>query len=152
MNDYQNFYENSSIAFWRTSVDGGQFLMANKACAKLLGHDSVEDLLKDSSIHLYVNGDREHILKELQTAGEINGYQAELILGNGKHIWVAVTGKVYSDKGYIEGSLTDITSIKAAEDRMAIEARKLSAMQEGMRNRIKDISLSMLEHKPLTHR
>jgi PAS domain S-box-containing protein len=143
MNEYKSFYENSPIAFWRTSIDGGQFLMANLACAKLLGHDSVDTLLQDNSIHLYVNGDRKHILDELTANGEINDYHVELVLGNGKHIWVSVTGKVYPEEGYIEGSLTDVTALKVMEDRMAIETKKLSIIQEGMKQKIKELSVAL---------
>lgn len=138
MEDYKNFYETSAIAFWRTSFDGGQFLMANKACAELLGFASVEDLTKSDSIHFYVNGDREHILDELRNTGEIKNYKVELVLDNGKRIWVAVTGKAYPDKGYCEGSLVDVTSLQTFTDRMAEETKKLSIIQQGIKDRIKN--------------
>ena len=58
----------------------------------------LKTLLKDSSIHLYVNGDREHILKELHNSRRDQRLQSRTDTGNGKHIWVAVTGKVYPIK------------------------------------------------------
>jgi PAS domain S-box-containing protein len=140
MDDYKKFYESSPIAFWRTCVENGKFLMANQACATLLGHTSLEDLLKDSSLNFYTNGDRRHLIEEMRAKGEVSNYKVELITKSGDHIWVAITAKINEAEGYTEGSMIDVTSEKSIESRVSVETERLGELQKGIMAKIEELS------------
>lgn len=140
MDDYRNFYESSPIAFWRTCVENGKFLMANEACAKLLGHTSVEDLLKDSSLDFYTNGDRRYLVEELKAKGQISNYKVELVTKSGNRIWVAVTAKINAAEGYMEGFIADVTSEKVVEKKVSVETERLGELQKGILAKIEEMS------------
>ncbi len=139
--DYKKFYDSSSIAFWRTAIQDGQFLMANEACAKLLGYDGVEELLNAKTIQMYTNGEREKLLSQLLSSHTVKNYHLELITKSGKKIWVVVTATAFLDKGYVEGSLEDVSM---AMNAMSMETEKLSEMKRDIIKKIEQISEPVL--------
>lgn len=148
MDEYRNFYESSPIAFWRTSIENGKFLMANKACATLLGHTSVEELLTDTSLNFYTNGDRRHLMEEMKAKGQISNYKVELITKSGNRIWVSITATINEARGYTEGFMADVTS----EKYIAVETKKLGELQKGIIAKIEEFKIEDSEKAELVAR
>lgn len=147
--DYRSYFANSPIGLWKTKAADGQFLMANLSCAKILGYSSVEELLKLKSSELYINGDRKHLLEEIQTKGSVHDYELQVVRGDGKKIWLSVSAKM--EGGYIEGSIEDISHRKENQERLEAccisESNKLNELQQGIKKKIKEISVSIISDR-----
>ena len=143
--DYNHFFNNAPIGLWRTRATDGQFLMANIVCAKLLGFDSVDELLKCKTTDLYSNKDRERLVEDLKNKGSICGHELQLVRQDGTVVWLSMSARY--DNETIEGSIEDITSRKTSEIKLdacrLFEVKKLDELQKGIRSKIKDISVSI---------
>ena len=138
--EYQEIFNLLPIGLYRTSLKDGTFLKANPYCAKLLGFKTVEELIgKEKSTTFYVSpSDRRKFINELNQKDIVENFELELIRHDNTSIWVAVTGRI-SDKGYIEGSLMDITDRKILEEELndykIEEAKSLKLITEDAKRR-----------------
>jgi len=118
LKEYRDLFEMVPVGLYRTSIKDGTFLQANPFCANMLGHNTVEELKNnEKSSNFYKSQeDRQAFIQAIKdNDGTIKNYELELVLGSGEHIWVAITGKLNEEKGYLEGSLMDITAKKELE-------------------------------------
>ena len=117
---YQGIFENIISGLYRSSPDG-KLLAANSALLHLLGYDSFEELSQvDISSELYVNPqDRLRIRGMLEAVGEVHNAELRLRRKDGREVIVLDNARVVRDKKnqiqYYEGSLTDITERRLAE-------------------------------------
>jgi PAS domain S-box-containing protein len=118
--NYINFFEDTPVAFLRTEIESGKFMMANKACAGLLGYNSVKELMaEEKTSDLYVDkGQRKKLLNKLRKSGRVEGYEVELKLKDGRHIWVSAHLHMNCNGKCIEGTLIDITQHKEMEKKI----------------------------------
>lgn len=143
-NIYQSFFDNSPVGFWRTSVADGKFILANLACAKILGYKSVAELLETNAANIYVGKNaRSEYLQKLQKEGCIHDYEVEIIRPDGLTAWLSITARQESD--FIEGFIEDITQEKESKERLCSlrqqEVEKLGEVQKNIKKRLKDMSI-----------
>lgn len=111
LQDYKGFFDETPVALVRTDVKTGEFLMANKYAANLLGFETVEDLKsKIRTTDLYPIEERKKLIKTLRKQGRVAGHEIQLTLPQ-KTLWVSATFQLSNDGAYIEGSLIDITEL-----------------------------------------
>lgn len=123
MKDYKKFFDEAPIALCRTEVKTGKFLMANEFTARLLGYESVEDLLANCrSVDLYPDKSiRQKMIKQLQEEGSII---ADLeFKTKDKTIWVRGHLRLYGE--WIDCYLEDISELVALRDSMNEVASEL---------------------------
>lgn len=130
--NYINFFEDTPVAFLRTEIESGKFMMANKACAGLLGFNSVKELMaEEKTSDLYVDkNQRKKLLNKLRKSGRVEGFELELKLRDGRHIWLSAHLHMNCNGKCIEGTLIDITAHKEMEHKLeALNENNLFKMQ-----------------------
>ncbi len=121
---FRGIFENSAEGLYQC-LPLGSVLSANPAYVKILGYETVDDLLSNStggSLN-YVNPvSRLRFTGRLLRDGEVHGFETEMRRADGKIIWVEENARlVRDDKGrpvLIDGSITDITDRKRSEARI----------------------------------
>lgn len=133
---YRSLFYSSQVALFRTSVDG-RLLEISKRYAEKAGYSSVEQCKAE-----FVPGnswadpnEREKVLSILREKGSVADYEAKIIRKDGKPIWILFSATLHPEKGYIEGSIIEITDRKEAE--LALE--KNESFQRKMVANIGDV-------------
>lgn len=118
---YRSIIDNSAEGFFQTTADG-KWITLNKAYAKILGYDSVEELSKVDIKDLYAdNRERYELIKLLKKYKIVKGYQLKMFRKDGSVAIVKLNDRVVTDddgRRYFEGNIQDITEqVKAEEER-----------------------------------
>ena len=127
---FRAFVENAVEGIYQTSSDG-HYLMANKALARIYGYDSVEAFLpavQDVANQIYVDPRRRAQLQEkLRSEGVLGDEESQVRRCDGSAIWISESMREVRDEAgtllYYEGSVTDITLKKEAEESLLREIR-----------------------------
>jgi len=122
---YRNMFDSASEGIYQSTLDG-KFVMVNSTFARILGYRDPEDLMtRITSIEeqLYGNPeDRAKLKDRLATEGFVQGFETELVCGDGTKIWVSENARcVRDEKGLVrhfEGFVQDITGRKRAEEEL----------------------------------
>ena len=114
--EYREIFNMLPIGIYRSSIDEGMFLKANPACVKILGYDDWQDLIGTKCTY-YDPRDREGLLADLSIVETVENREIKLIRKNGSVVWVSITARLH-DKGFIEGSLIDISNRKKIEEEL----------------------------------
>jgi PAS domain S-box-containing protein len=120
---YRNIFENAVEGIFQTTPEG-QFLRANPALARIFGFDSPGELIASTAgmiKALYANPeDRRTMIDLIETRGSAEGFETQFLRKDGERIWVSTNGwAVHDENGrttYYEGTITDITNRKLAEE------------------------------------
>ncbi|MGH8107101.1 MAG: EAL domain-containing protein [Arenimonas sp.] len=140
---YQDLFEQAVEGVFRTSIDG-HFVIANPACARILGYDSPKQLIgpdapKVSSFYLETT-DRSALLDALSSQGSIRNQRLQLRRRDGEIIWVNENVRAVLDaRGELvgmEGSIEDVSAQVRAEFAMRVSeeryARATSGANDGL--------------------
>ena len=137
---YRDIFENALDGIYQTKPDG-TFITANNAMARILGHESAEELMAQLTDHLgwgYADPvGRAEFRRLLEREGVVRGLEYEVLRRDGSRRWVSDNARaVRNAEGiiqYYEGTLTDITErkqlegeLKETEDRYRIAAESVS--------------------------
>lgn len=137
---YRGIFENAVEGIFQSTREG-RLISANPSQARILGYDSVDDLLAsvtDTTRQLYVNPDDRKIFRRtLDEQDRIVGFETRFYRKDGAWIWVSVSAHAVRDEDgsllYYEGSLTDITARlekeKAEREREIAEAANKKIME-----------------------
>ncbi len=106
---YKCFFDETPVALIQTDIETGEFLMANKCAATMLGFDTVEELKATvKTTDLYPASQRQRLIEIMKQNGKVEGFEIEFKLPN-RTIWVSATLRINCEGQCIEGSLKDIT-------------------------------------------
>jgi PAS domain S-box-containing protein len=123
--DYKSFFDDAPLALLRTDIETGEFLMANKFAATLLGCSSVEELLKKNSLDFYSKAVRNRLIKKLKKNGIIQDQEIEMQV-NGKHIWVKANIRINCGGTCLECFMSDITELVELRQQELLKMKCLS--------------------------
>ncbi|MCP4353174.1 MAG: response regulator [Desulfobacterales bacterium] len=130
---YRGIFENAVEGIFQILPDG-LIVNANPALARIMGYDSVEELLcsdiritEDTYVHPQ---EREKLQSLLYKELQVVGFETQVYRKNGTPTWVSISVRsvrdVYGNVHYFEGSAKDITEHiereKAERERKAAEA------------------------------
>ena len=127
---YRNIIENIQDVFYRSDMQGNLVMMSPSGI-KLLGYDSIEDIVGlNAAKTLYaVPEERDEFLKVLGKKGVVNDYETTLKKTDGTLVPVRMSSHFYLDKSGnplgVEGLLSDLTERKAAEESVRESEEKL---------------------------
>jgi len=115
---YRHLFETAMVGMYRTRISDGKFLAANQTLAKLIGYESVDQLISEyvTSEHYTDSKRREELLKQINSKGRVDGFEIEMQRTDGSIFQIAISSAAYPDKGYLEGVVIDITDQKQAEE------------------------------------
>jgi len=136
---YRNIFEHASEGIFQTTGDG-RYLAANPALARLYGYSNPTELIADLSDiehRLYVQpGRRDDFLQLIASEGEVINFESEVYRRDGSRIWISENAHaVFGPEGevmFYEGTVRDITSRKATEDRLRMLAMVFSNSNEAI--------------------
>ncbi|MBN1398567.1 MAG: PAS domain S-box protein [Bacteroidetes bacterium] len=131
---YHSLFDNAVEGIYYTTPEG-RFTNVNRAFAKMLGFESPEEVIKsitDITKQLYVNPDeRKKALAILKEDGFIKDYEIQMRRKDGEAIWTSVNARTKKTAGgsiEFEGSVTDITAHKIAEQLIEKEREELKLL------------------------
>jgi len=120
--NYRSLFDNASEGIYQTTPDGA-FLAANPAVARILGFNSVEELLRertDIANQGYVRPERREEFKTLlEKDGAVSGFEYEVYRKDRSTAWVSETARAIRGANgailFYEGFMADITQRKLAD-------------------------------------
>ncbi|MGD8980800.1 MAG: transporter substrate-binding domain-containing protein [Desulfobacterales bacterium] len=127
---YRNLFNNAQVGLYRTRISDGKFVEANDALARMFGYKDRADILDaeyKTSAHYVDPGTREKLLAILQEHGEFRNFEARLFRKDGSAAWFRYSGRIYPEKGYIEGIAADITEEKRLKKRL-MQSQRMEAV------------------------
>jgi len=136
---YRNIFENSVEAITQTTPEG-RYITANPATARILGYDSLEELMSsinDLNTQFYVEpGRREEFKKLMEKQGSVVGFESEVYRKDGSRVWVSENMATVRDEHgillYYEGTSEDITERKQAEAVLAYQSSLLENVSDAI--------------------
>jgi PAS domain S-box-containing protein len=134
---YRSMFERSSEGIFQSTPDG-EFISANPALARMVGYDSIEQLIRDRgnvrAQSYSLRGGREEFHKILAEQGSIAGFEYQVADQQGKMLWLSENVRLVRDADgeplHYEGSIQDITGRKNQE----AERQRLSSLQASILN------------------
>ncbi len=119
---YRGIFENAIEGVFQINLEG-RILNANPALARILGHESAEELTNVRQ-HLYLNpNDRDRLLAHILKNRKAHRFEIQLYRKDGEKIWASISARmVNGDDGrpaWIEGFLMDASDRKHAEEALA---------------------------------
>lgn len=140
---YRHIFENAIEGIFQNTPKG-RLLTANPALARILGYAAPEELMRtitDFQQQLFIDpAKRLEFKRQLETAGFVQGFEAQLYRKDGSTCWNAVnTSAVRGARGavlYYEGTVEDISERKSAEAALRKVRQSILAAQEAERSRI----------------
>ncbi len=122
---YRSIFENAVEGIFQSTLDG-HFIVANPACARILGFNSPEELITQEP-----NGERNYFVDQeryrelqrlLEEKGMVENFEAEVYRRDGEKIWISMNALAIRDpRGLVqfyEGTLENITERKWADDQI----------------------------------
>ncbi len=122
---YRSIFENAVEGIFQSTLDG-HFIVANPACARILGFNSPEELITQGP-----NGERNYFVDQeryrelqrlLEEKGVVENFEVEVYRRDGEKIWISMNALAIRDpRGLVqfyEGTLENITERKWADDQI----------------------------------
>ncbi|PSN16638.1 hypothetical protein C7293_01480, partial [filamentous cyanobacterium CCT1] len=129
---YRSIFENALEGIFQ-STPSGHFLSVNPAMARIHGYDSPEAMMAavtEISSQIYVDAERrQQLMQQVDTDGEITGYEYQAYRKDGDIMWLSESVRaVRSANGellYYEGIVEDVTKRKLAEEALKRQVDEL---------------------------
>jgi diguanylate cyclase (GGDEF)-like protein/PAS domain S-box-containing protein len=120
---YRTIFNFASVGIYQSTRDG-HILTANQTLARMLGYDTVEELLGKTLAEdiYYLSNQREELIREYEPRGYASDYELMWKKKDGSAIWVQLNAHaIKSSRGtsYFEGFVYDVTERKRAEEKLA---------------------------------
>ncbi|HEX6160694.1 MAG TPA: PAS domain S-box protein, partial [Thermoanaerobaculia bacterium] len=120
---YRNIFDFASVGIYQSTRDG-RIITANATLARMLGYDSVEELLtKNLARDMYLAAeDRERLITRFEPQGYASHHELQWRKKDGSAVWVQLNAHgIRSPQGitYFEGFVYDITERKRAEESLS---------------------------------
>ena len=122
---YRDIYENATEGIFQSTPDG-HILSANRALARMNGYETPEALIADTrdiARQLYVNREKRQAMVNLMAKqGLLTDFEFQVYRRGGEKIWVSMNAHAVRNEAgeiaYYEGTMTDITQRKDAEEQL----------------------------------
>ncbi len=118
---YRLIFDLSPIGIYQSTREG-KFLTVNNTMCKILGYNSVEELLEVNMAEgiYFRKEEREYLILEYEPKGSIANHEVQWKMKDGRPVWVQLNVYTVKDSTgklkYFEGNVQDITVRKHAEE------------------------------------
>lgn len=126
---YRDMYENAVQGMFQSRLSG-RLLRVNPAFARILGFDSVDEVLalgEGAHKFYFKPEDRAQMIRSVMKKGAVANYELQLKRKDGKTIWILANIRYLRDaqgESLIEGILVDNTRKKELENELRRDRRK----------------------------
>jgi PAS domain S-box-containing protein len=157
---YKQLYNNALIGLFRIRISDGMILECNDYFAKIFSFESRQTLIDGSCFFkdFLLTSDEWKQLKESLKSTERLVTEIRVTGRDGTHKWMRISLRMLSEKGYIEGVMSDITQQKKAVEMLEKQRTELSDFAHTMSHDLKNIFNNMLgfielaeDEKSFTH-
>ena len=119
---YASLFNNIRVGLIRTSINKGEILQANPACAELFGFEKLDDFMQNSIIELFKDSDdrKAHRAKLLRN-GKVNHTILQMKKSNSKSLTVSVSSTLHYENNlpvWIDSTIQDISKQKRSEEKL----------------------------------
>ncbi|MHA2024321.1 MAG: PAS domain S-box protein [Candidatus Thorarchaeota archaeon] len=143
---FKELYNNALVGLFRMRISDGMILECNDQFAQTLGSEAKDTLVDGSSFFKDLllqpklwNQLKEDIREEVRLVTELAVSPKE-----GHRLWMRFSLSMWSEKGYIEGVMADITEQKEALEMLKKQKEELSDFAHSMSHDLKNIFHNML--------
>jgi diguanylate cyclase (GGDEF)-like protein/PAS domain S-box-containing protein len=126
---YRNIYQNALQGMFQSRLSG-ELIRVNPAYARMLGYDSVDEVmsLKEGSDKFYFSSeDRDRMIRAVEKKGAVTNHELQLKRKDGKPVWILANIR-YIERGetggILEGIMVDNTKKKALEKELRRDRKK----------------------------
>jgi len=126
---YRSMYQNAVQGMFQSRLSG-ELIRVNPAYARILGYESVDEVLslKEGSNKFYFSSeDRDRMIRAVQKKGSIVNHELRLKRKDGKPVWILANVRYIERDGanpILEGILVDNTKKKALEKELRRDRKK----------------------------
>ena len=125
---FRSLFENVMEGVYIAATNG-HLVAANPAMVRMLGYDNETDLLANATRQTayFNNADATRFIQELEAHGALQHFESSMVKKDGTRVDVVESARLveYTDgETYIEGTISDITARKQAEQRMFKEKER----------------------------
>ena len=126
---YRHMVQNAVQGMFQIRLSG-EMMRVNPAYARILGYDSVDEILalKEGAIKFYYNPeDRARLIRTLQKNGTVENHELRLKRKDGKPVWVLANIRMIAREhgdAILEGIIVDNTRKKALEKELRRDRKK----------------------------
>ena len=133
---YRNIFDYASVGIYQSTIDG-KIITANPTLARILGYDSVSELLeRNLATDIYFDREmRERIVREHVATRKAGDYEIQWKRKDGTPVWVQLNAHAIADEThgvYFEGFVYDITERKSAEEMLRNQSAAMTASMDGI--------------------
>ena len=133
---YRVIFDYAPVGIYQSTRDG-TIVTANAALARMLGYDSVDDLLtRNLNRDIYHDpGQREELIRRFEPFGYANNVELQWRRKDGSPMWVQLNAHaIRSSHGtvYFEGFVYDVTERKRAEAQFLKHSAAMTASMDGI--------------------
>jgi PAS domain S-box-containing protein len=136
---YRNLFENSLAGMVRLSSDSWDVLEANRALLEMLGTKTPQEVKQ--IFETIPTEDRNQIITALKNQGTIKNLEVTVRRFDKTEACISFSGTLFSDQGYIEGVLIDVTERKRLEAKQlrAQRIESIGVLASGMAHDLKNL-------------
>jgi diguanylate cyclase (GGDEF)-like protein/PAS domain S-box-containing protein len=126
---YRNMVQNAVQGMFQIRLSG-EFIRVNPAYARILGYDSVDEILalKEGAVKFYFDPEeRARLIRTLQKKGTVENHELRLKRKDGKPIWVLANIRMIEREhgdAILEGIMVDNTKKKALEKELRRDRKR----------------------------
>lgn len=122
---FRSLFERNLAGVYQSTVDG-KLLECNESFARILGYDSVEEVMSRPTWDLYFTAaERQEAIAILRERRDLVNFELRMRRRDGTAVWVLENETIHEEPGkpaIIEGTVIDITDRKLAEERIQYQA------------------------------
>lgn len=142
---YRGLFENAEVGMFRSRLDGSGFIAVNRRFAEIFGFTREEMLGSPPTMRWADPGAREEMLRVLRERGELRDYEADMVTKGGETRTVLMSIRLYSDEGYLEGTMIDITDRKRLEEEVRQHRDRLDELVHQLNETVEELERSNKE-------
>ena len=143
---YKELYNNALIGLFRVRISDGLILECNNHFAINFGYTDRREVIDTSCLFkdFLLKSEYWNRLKDTLKKSESLVTEMQIITKSNHKLWMRFSLRLWEDKGYIEGVMSDITQEKHALEMLRKQREELSEFAHSMSHDLKNIFHNML--------
>lgn len=129
---YKSIFSNSGVGIFRTRLDGSEILDFNQKFLEVFGWTREEMLGKPSVIHWADPGERQEMVRLLRSCGQVDNFECRMLNKRGEVRTCLTSLRLFSGSAILEGTITDISDRKKAEEELSEKYQALERVGESV--------------------